>query len=263
MHREKSDQTIINCLQVKLAHGQVLLLFCQVTVHHFVFKHGHVVAALVHQRRILIGHFQLPPGDEEGLLLSQAAQRAAGQAPVDGSASADHCVAVIHRLQVVLHRGGYGRELPAPAQLTQDVDGGAHQQSQRHQAEGDGGDEGGRGVAVGGRFRGRQDGLDGILAARAHEARRALADRAREVGVARAAVVAGELVAGAGAHRAVLAGEAQRARAGEVVDAVHAGAGVAAGVAGAVVDVGLAARAGEAGGTAAHDTVAEVQTLSP
>ncbi len=82
------------------------------------------------------------------------------------------------------------------------------------------------------------------------------------MGETRAAVVAGELVAGAGAHRAVLTGEAQRAGAGEVVDAVDAGAGVAAGVPGAVVNVGFTARAGETRPTAAHDTFTEVQTLS-
>ena len=82
------------------------------------------------------------------------------------------------------------------------------------------------------------------------------------MGVTLAAVVAGEVVAGAGAHGAVLAGEAEGARAGEVVDAVDAGAGVAAGVPGAVVDVGLTAGAGEAGLTATHDAFTQVQTLS-
>lgn len=140
------------------------------------------------------------------------------------------------------------------------MDGGAHQQSQRHQAEGDGGNQRGRDGVIPGRLCGRP--VDRVLATRAHEARRALAHWAGEVGVTRAAVVAGELVAGAGAHGAVLAGEAERARAREVVDAVDAGAGVAAGVPGAVVDVGLAAGAGEAWPTAAHDAFAEVQTLS-
>lgn len=139
------------------------------------------------------------------------------------------------------------------------MDGGEDEKSQRYQTEGDGGDQRRRGVVFHGRFCRR---LDGVLAACAHEARRTLAHGAGEVGVAGAAVVAGELVAGAGAHGAVLAGEAQRARAGEVVDAVDAGAGVAAGVAGAVVNVGLAARAGEAGEAAAHDALTQVQTLS-
>jgi len=82
------------------------------------------------------------------------------------------------------------------------------------------------------------------------------------VGVTCSTVVAGKLVAGTGAHGAVLAGEAQSAGAGEVVDAIYAGTGVATGAAGAVIDVGLTARASEARPTAAHDTVTEVQTLS-
>lgn len=82
------------------------------------------------------------------------------------------------------------------------------------------------------------------------------------MGVTGATVVAGEDVAGAGAHGAVLTGEAECARAGEVVYTVDAGAGVATGVAGAVVNVGLAARAGEAWPTAARDVFTVVQTLS-
>jgi len=140
------------------------------------------------------------------------------------------------------------------------VDGGENQQGHCHQAEGRGGDQSRGGVGVPSRHRGRP--TDGVLAACAHEARRALAHGAGEVGVARAAVVAGEPVAGAGAHGAVLAAEAQCARAAEGVDAVGAGARVAAGAAGAVVDVGLAAGAGEADPAAAHDTLPEVQTLS-
>lgn len=139
------------------------------------------------------------------------------------------------------------------------MDGGAQQQGQCHQAEGDCSDQRRRHLGIG-RFNRRL--ADGVLAACTHEVRGTLAHRAREVGVTLATVVAGEVVAGAGAHGAVLAGEAERARAGEVVDAVDAGAGVAAGVPGAVVDVGLAASAGEAGLTATHDTFTEVQTLS-
>ncbi len=82
------------------------------------------------------------------------------------------------------------------------------------------------------------------------------------MGITRATIVAGELVTWAGAHGAVLTGEAECARAGEVIDAVDAGASVAAGVASTVVNVGLAARAGEAWPTAAHDTLTEVQALS-
>lgn len=101
-----------------------------------------------------------------------------------------------------------------------------------------------------------------MFAARAHEVSRALAHGAGEVGETRAAVFARELVAEAGAHRAVLAGEAEGARAAVAVDSVEAGAAVPAGVAGTVVDVGLAARAGEAWLTATHDDVANVETLS-
>lgn len=140
------------------------------------------------------------------------------------------------------------------------MDGGAHQQSQGHQAKGDGGNERRRDIAIPRRFCGRLD--ERVLAACPHEARRTLAHGAGEVGVTRATIVAGELVAGAGAHGAVLTGEAECARAGEVVDAVDAGAGVAAGVASTVINVGLAARASEAWPTAAHDTLTEVQTLS-
>lgn len=176
------------------------------------------------------------------------------------STPTDHRVAVVHRLQVVLHRCGQVPENPAPTELAHNVDGGAHQQSQRHQAEGDSGNQRGRGIGIPGRFCGRLG--DGVLTAGAHEARQTLAHRAGKVGVTRATVVAGEVVAGAGAHGAVLAGETERACAGEVVDAVDAGAGVAAGVAGAVVNVGLAASAGEARPAAAHDAFAEVKTLS-
>lgn len=76
-----------------------------------------------------------------------------------------------------------------------------------------------------------------------------------------AAVVTWELVTGAGARGAVLAAEAQWTLAAEVVDAIDAGAGVAARVGGAVIDVGLTMGASEARQTAAHDTVAEDQTL--
>lgn len=140
------------------------------------------------------------------------------------------------------------------------MDGGTQQQGQRHQAKGDGGDQCRWSVAV---FRGLHGRLgDRVLAASAHEALWTLAHGAGEVDVALAAVVAGEQVAGAGAHRAVLAGEAERARACEVVDAVDAGAGVAAGGPGTVVDVSLTVRAGEARPTAAHGAFTEVQTLS-
>ncbi|KAG7224422.1 hypothetical protein INR49_015086 [Caranx melampygus] len=97
--------------------------------------------------------------DEEGLLLSQASQWAAS------------C------------------ELPASAKLTQKVDGGKHQQSQRHQAKGDCSNKGGRGVSI------RR-----ILAPRTHEAQRTLANWACVVGVTCAAIVTGELVARAGTH---------------------------------------------------------------
>lgn len=62
-------------LQVKLVVGQVLLLLCQVTVSHFVFKHGHVVASLLCQCCILIGHLKMSAGNEKGLLFPEAAQR--------------------------------------------------------------------------------------------------------------------------------------------------------------------------------------------
>lgn len=82
------------------------------------------------------------------------------------------------------------------------------------------------------------------------------------MGVTRAAVVTRELVARAGAHGAVLAGEAKRAYTGEVVDAVDAGAGVVAGVGGTVVDVCLAAGTGEAGTTATREADPVVHTVS-
>lgn len=71
----ESHQTIIRFLQVKLVLAQALLILHQVAVSHFVFKDGHVVSAVLHQRSILIGNFKLSSRDEEGLLLSQAAQR--------------------------------------------------------------------------------------------------------------------------------------------------------------------------------------------
>lgn len=142
------------------------------------------------------------------------------------------------------------------------MDGGEHQQGQRHQTEGNGGDKRRWGITIPGWFCGRFRGPHVVLTPGAHVVWLTLTHRPREVGVTGAAVVAGELVAGTAAHRAVLTHEAQRAPAGEVVDAIDAGAGVAAGVAGAVVDVGLTARSGEAGLTAAHEAITEVQTLS-
>lgn len=68
-------ENMVRFLQVELVLAQVLLLLRQVIVGHFVFKHGHVVATLLHQRCILVGHLQMSSGEEEGLLLSQAAQR--------------------------------------------------------------------------------------------------------------------------------------------------------------------------------------------
>lgn len=76
------------------------------------------------------------------------------------------------------------------------------------------------------------------------------------------AVFTRELVAGTGSHGAIFSGESERARAGEIADAVHAGAGVSARVAGAIVDVCFAAKARETGATSAHDSITEVQTLS-
>lgn len=142
------------------------------------------------------------------------------------------------------------------------MDGGVHQQSQRHQAEGDSGNKRRRGIPLPRQFGGGCGGPHRVLAPCAHEAQRTLTHWAGEVGVTFAAVVAGELLAGAAAHGAVLTREAECARAGEVVDAIDAGAAVAAGVAGAVIDIGLAARSGEAWLTTAHDTVTEVQALS-
>lgn len=65
----RDDDRRLAFLKVKLVLVQVLLLLCQVAVCHFVFKHGHVVAALVHQRYILIGHFKMSSWEEKGLLL--------------------------------------------------------------------------------------------------------------------------------------------------------------------------------------------------
>lgn len=248
--RRNRRAATIRCLLLKLV--QALLLLHQVALRHLVFEQRHAVPAFLHQRRVLIGHLELPGREEEGLLLLPAAQGRSWQ-----SSSADHRAAVVHHLQVVLHRRGRRPELPASAELAYDADGGARQQRQGHQAEDDGGDEGRRGVA--GRQRRHRRGGGGVLAAGAHEARGALAHRPGEVGVAGAAVAAGEAVAGAHPCGAVLAAEAQRARAGEVARAGGAGAGVAAGTAGAVVDAGVAARPREARAAAAREAVAEVQ----
>lgn len=138
------------------------------------------------------------------------------------------------------------------------MDGGAHQERQSHQAECDGGNQRRRGVAA--IWRSWEGNAEGVLTASAHEARRTLAHGAGEVGVTPSPVAAGEEVAGTGARRAVLAREAQGARAAEVIDAIQAGAGVAAGVASTVVDVGLTESPGEARATLAHDPATEVQT---
>lgn len=77
-----------------------------------------------------------------------------------------------------------------------------------------------------------------------------------------AAIVAGEMVTGTGAQRAIPAGESECACAGEVVDAIDTGAGIAAGVAGTVVHVGLAVGTGESRLTATHQMLAEIQALT-
>lgn len=256
--RKLSNHHTVKALRIKVVLLQALLLFGQVTVGHFVFDHGPVVAAVLRQRRVLVGHFIWTSREKKGLLLLQAAHRRPRQAAVVGDASADHSAAVVHRLQVVLDGPGQGCQHPAPAQLAQDVDGGAHQERQSHQAECDGGNQRRRGVAA--IWRSWRGNAEGVLTASAHEARRTLAHGAGEVGETSSPVAAGEVVAGTGAQRAVLAREAQGARAAEVIDAIQAGAGVAAGVAGTVVDVGLAESPGEARATLAHDPAAEVQT---
>lgn len=82
------------------------------------------------------------------------------------------------------------------------------------------------------------------------------------MGVAGASILAGEDGACIGTDAAVLAGEAQGAGAGKVVDAIHAGTGVAAWVVGTVIVVDLAARPSEARTTTAHQTVAQIQALA-
>lgn len=82
------------------------------------------------------------------------------------------------------------------------------------------------------------------------------------MGVAGASILAGEDGACIGTDAAVLAGEAQGAGAGKVIDAIHAGTGVAAGVVGAVIVVDLAARPSEARTTTTHQTVAQIQALA-
>lgn len=139
-----------------------------------------------------------------------------------------------------------------------DVDAGTKQQGEGHQAKGNGCHQGIRGINAGGLL----GGLNRVLAASSHEALRTLTHWARVVHVTCAAIVAGEAVTGTGAQRAIPAGESERARAGEVVDAVDAGASVAAGVAGAVVHVGLAVGTGESGWAATRQMLAEIQTLT-
>lgn len=73
--RRDDDGRLTLLTEVKLVLAQVLLLFHQVIVGHFVFKHGHVFSTLLHQCCILIGHFEVSSRDEEGLLLSQVADR--------------------------------------------------------------------------------------------------------------------------------------------------------------------------------------------
>lgn len=142
----------------------------------------------------------------------------------------------------------------------QHVDGSAQQQREGDQAKGDGSDQCRRCGDIVRRLSGRLDFR--VLAAGTHEAWWTLTHGPGEVRVTSTAVVAGELVTGAAAHRAVLAGEAECACAGEVIDGIHAGAGIAAGVAGTVVNVGLAVGAGESGPTATHNAFTEIQTLS-
>lgn len=140
----------------------------------------------------------------------------------------------------------------------QDVNGGAQQEAQRDQAQRHGGNESRRGVALGWSGGGL---FHWVLTTSTHEALQTLANGPRVVREAGSAVVAVKQVAGALAHRAVFPGEAQCARAPEVVIQVVAGAGVAAGAAGTVVNVGLAVRAGEAWQASAHDALTEVQAF--
>lgn len=55
--QKPSNHHTVKALRIKLVLLQVLLLFGQVTVGHFVFDHGPVVAALVCQRCVFVGHF--------------------------------------------------------------------------------------------------------------------------------------------------------------------------------------------------------------
>lgn len=82
------------------------------------------------------------------------------------------------------------------------------------------------------------------------------------MGVAGPAVLAGHEAAGVGAVVAVLAREAERARAGVVVDAVHAGPGVLAGAAGTVVYVDFATGAFEARAASAHESVTQIEAMA-
>lgn len=168
---------------------------------------------------------------------------------------------VVHRLQVVVDCAVVQLLPPLQSPSPPQEDDGRHQnQRQDGQQQGDG--QRGRG-GLGGLAQSRLEaGLQCELAARPHEAFGTLAHGPREVGETRAAVLARASATGVGAHTAVLARVAQGAGAGVVVHTVLARSGVLAGCRGAVVDVNLAVGTGEAGLTAAQDTLAQVQTLA-
>lgn len=135
---------------------------------------------------------------------------------------------------------------------------GRQQQGQQPQRKGDGqgGGEGSLGHPLAADGRGQ---LDTELAAGAHEACWTLADVAREVSVAGAAVLAGAGDAGVHAHAAVLPPVAQGARARVGVGAVDAGAPISTGVARTIIDVQFTAGASKPRMALAEHTPAKVQ----
>lgn len=101
-----------------------------------------------------------------------------------------------------------------------------------------------------------------MFAAGTHEPRWTLANGSGEVCVAGSSILTGREAAGIRSNAAVFAREAERARAGVVVDAIHAGAGVLARVACAVVYVDFAIRSLKAWAARTHQSVTQIKTLA-
>lgn len=182
---------------------------------------------------ILVGHLELPRGDDEGLLLLLVVRQV-----VDG-------------LQVVAQ--GPAATL-GPAQVLEEDHGCKHHQGQSDEAQSH---RDSQGHGEGGVCLGWGGGPDVELAVGPHEADGAFADVPGVVGVTDAVVPAGPAGARVLTHAAVPAAVAQGATACVGIDAIQARATVGTGALGAVVLVHLTPRPDKPRPTAADEATAK------